>query len=77
MNFGPFFRLAVQQAEAAYNIKAVHPIFVYWLQDPASEINAYQEDGFRYYMLGMFAHFSLQLFLVITAAIVFSKSGQF
>lgn len=73
----PFFRLAVQQAEAAYNIKAVHPIFVYWLQDPVSEINAYQEDGFKYYMLGMFAHFSFQLFLVITAAIAFSKTGQF
>jgi hypothetical protein len=71
-----FFRLAVQQAEAAYNIKAVHPLFFYWMQDPIDEVNAYQDEGFKFYLLGMFSYFALQLFLVVCAVVVFSKLGQ-
>lgn len=69
----PFFRLAVQQAEAAYNIQAKHPIFLYWLQDPTIEMKAYQEEGFKYFTLGIFSHFSIQLFLVVAASMGFAK----
>jgi len=71
-----FFRLAVQQAEAAYNIKAVHPLFFTWMQDPIAEINAYQDEGYKHYLLGMFSYFSFQLFLVVCATIAFTKMGQ-
>jgi len=40
-----FFRLAVEQAEAAFNIKANHPIFLYWLENPDQELAAYQGAG--------------------------------
>lgn len=42
-----YFRLAVEEATAAYGIKAPQPIFVYWMESPADELHAYNEDGFK------------------------------
>jgi len=72
----PFFRLAVQQAEAAYNIKATHPLFFYWMQDPVAQMNVYRDEGFKFYLLGIFTHFSFNLFCVICAVVGFSKVGR-
>jgi len=73
----PFFRLAVQQAEAAYNIKATHPLFFYWMQDPVAEMNSYRDDGFKYYLLFVFTHFAFNLFCVVVSVMMFSKSGNY
>jgi len=70
----PFFRLAVQQAEAAYNIKAIHPVLLHWMQDPGAEVSAYQDEGYRYFNLGLISFFGVQFFVVIAACIHMMKS---
>lgn len=66
----PYFRLAVQQAEAAHGIKTRQPIFLYWMQDPSAEIEAYQDEGFKQWLIatGYFLSFS---FVLVGMATVF------
>mmetsp|Transcript_36753 Transcript_36753/g.80326 ORF Transcript_36753/g.80326 Transcript_36753/m.80326 type:complete len:299 (-) Transcript_36753:70-966(-) len=72
-----FYRLAVQQAEAAYKITASHPVFFYWLQDPVAEMESWKEKGRRNFMIGVLACSVFNLFAVICATIGFSKIGRF
>lgn len=67
------FRLAVKEASASFNLNAPHPVFLYWMSDPTSEVNAYQDDGFKFFLLNVFGCFSVQLFLVVLAASCFAK----
>lgn len=59
------FRLAVKEAEAAYGLRAPHPVFLYWLEDPMTEVDATQESGYKVFLTWVFCYFSVQLFLVL------------
>lgn len=72
----PFFRLAVQQAEAAFHIQAPHPVFFYWMADPASEVNQWRDDVLKYYFQGVILYFVFNALSVAFALIGFSKIGQ-
>lgn len=71
----PYFRLAVQQAEAAFGIQAPHPVFFTWLSDPENEINRWREDVIKTYIQGIVLYFVFNLFCVFCAMIGFSKIG--
>jgi len=63
----PFYRLAVQQAEAAYGIKAAHPLFFHWTQDPVADTAAYRDAGLHYFLSGVWGHFFFNLLCVAVA----------
>lgn len=73
----PFYRLAVQQAEAAYKIKATHPLFFTWVQDPTAEAFKLQRAARMFCLIGIFVYFVVQLFLVLVTTVLFSKLGKF
>jgi hypothetical protein len=62
-----FYRLAVQQAEAAYDIPVHHPVFMTWVQNPADQILGYEQNGHLNLYLGTFYVFFASFFLVALA----------
>lgn len=73
----PFYRLAVQQAEAAYGFKAVHPVFFHYDQDPVGVVNSLHFEQLRGFFGGAILFFCINLFFVIVATIAFTKIGRF
>lgn len=70
-----FYRLAVQQAEATYNIKAVHPLFFKWTVAPMVEVDHWKHEGRSEYLAWMLAYGVFQLFMVAVAGLAFAKLG--
>jgi hypothetical protein len=60
-----FFRLAVQQAQSAYAIRANHPLFFHWVSDPTHHIDGLRRQGYSVYLIGMIVYLAFQLVLVI------------
>mmetsp|Transcript_20431 Transcript_20431/g.37231 ORF Transcript_20431/g.37231 Transcript_20431/m.37231 type:complete len:314 (+) Transcript_20431:144-1085(+) len=70
-----YYRLAVQQAEAMYGIRASHPIFMQWVEDPLAIVEGYRTTGIQNYFLGVFSHLLFQVFCVTCASLAFAKLG--
>jgi len=62
------FRLAVHQAEATFGIRAEHPLFVQWVEDPISEMSHLQDAGLKMCLQCSFTLFGMQLCLVVLAS---------
>lgn len=71
-----FYRLAVQQAEAVYHLRANHPLFFYWTKDPKQELESWRQEGYKFFFLAMFAHFLFQLLAVALGAWGFAQMGK-
>lgn len=72
----PFYRLAVQQAEASFGISSPHPLFFYWMQDPVAELDAYQSDAVKYYIFGLLSFLCFQTFNVLVAIVLRTKLAR-
>jgi len=70
-----FLRLAVQQAESAHMIKAVHPLFFYWSNDALADMHSYLEKAYRNFAIGMCGFFAAQTLLVLILSYILSKMG--
>jgi len=69
----PFYRLAVQQAEATYKITTHKPLFFTWMYDPIQWAQRLQSDGFLMFMYGIITALVIQVCLVATATLAYAK----
>jgi len=69
----PFYRLAVQQAEATYKMTATHPLFFEWVHSEEETMNDFAQRGSVNYFVGICSYFLLQIFLTAATTLLFSK----
>lgn len=69
-----WYRLAVEQAESAFSIKATHPIFFTWTEDPFSVTFNMLRSSYQMYTASLFLFALWQGLLVTTAACVFRST---
>lgn len=72
----PFFRLAVQQAEAAYDIKATHPLFFEWVVDPIEKVSTLRNNGVSLVLISSVLYTAFNVVLVGLAVMNFAKASQ-
>mmetsp|Transcript_68299 Transcript_68299/g.193485 ORF Transcript_68299/g.193485 Transcript_68299/m.193485 type:complete len:339 (+) Transcript_68299:71-1087(+) len=77
VNDRPYFRLAVQQAEAEYKITATHPLFFEWTEDPHEVIRQLRSNSIQNFLFALFGHLLFQAFIVAVAVMAFSKIGRY
>jgi len=70
-----FLRLAVQQAEAAHMIKAIHPLFFHWTDNSLTQMHRYLEKAYKNFACWMCGFFAVQLGLVLIMSYGLSKMG--
>lgn len=59
-----YFQLAVQQAQAAFNITSKHPIFIRWMENPVAFIHAKYDASVSYFVKCCVIFCVVHIFLV-------------
>lgn len=72
----PFYRLAVQQAESMYHIKANHPIFFHWVDDPLQVAQASHQRGMNRFHLEISGYLIFQAIAIVATTLCFAKLEQ-
>lgn len=71
-----YFRLAVRQAESLYDILAPNPIFLTWSAAPASEVDSWNQQVFKNYLMMAAIALVCTFFFVSIATFGFSFIGR-
>eukprot|EP00408_Alexandrium_pacificum_P050243 CAMPEP_0171242530 /NCGR_PEP_ID=MMETSP0790-20130122/45752_1 /TAXON_ID=2925 /ORGANISM="Alexandrium catenella, Strain OF101" /LENGTH=357 /DNA_ID=CAMNT_0011709361 /DNA_START=58 /DNA_END=1131 /DNA_ORIENTATION=- len=71
-----FYRLAVEQAEATYKIKAAHPLFFTWTRKPLQTVEGWEKTVRSNFILWIFGYGLFQAFCVVAATLAFSRTGN-
>jgi hypothetical protein len=69
----PFYRLAVQQAEATYKIATHKPLFFTWEFDPVAYTNNLYANGIRSFYYGICTALAFLVFATIAATLVVAR----
>lgn len=69
----PFYRLAVQQAEATYKMTASHPLFFQWVRNADEATDLFSYNGHFNYFVGIAVYFLVQGFFTAVTALAFAK----
>lgn len=70
-----FYRLAVEQAEAAYSIEALHPLFLHVVEDARKDFENFKAWGIRAVGVSCLVYFVLNAFFVAVVSLLFTKMG--
>jgi len=62
------FKLAVQAAEATFDLRSAHPLFFEWVEDPVDEVTKRRSRGYQFFLFCLLAHFGVSV-LGVTASI--------
>mmetsp|Transcript_62979 Transcript_62979/g.147854 ORF Transcript_62979/g.147854 Transcript_62979/m.147854 type:complete len:324 (+) Transcript_62979:146-1117(+) len=71
-----FFQLAVQQAEAAYNLEVGKPMFFTWVEDSSGTLQNFFHLAFKNYVVATVFHMGFNLVCVIAFVVLFAGSDK-
>lgn len=71
-----YYRLAVQQAESLYNIMAPSPIFLTWSSSPADEIQSWNAQVFKSYLIMVCFALAVSVFAVTVMTCSYAWIGR-
>jgi hypothetical protein len=70
------FRLAVEQAEALYDIHAPHPVFFHWVEDPVDHESEFFAGCFRVWVFGNLLHMVINSACIVIFLLLFGLAPR-